>query len=423
MTLDDIFYHFSQLVLQVQKVRNVAAPKANEDSQAAPRMLKLTLTDGHSYCQAIEVNPVSAISRDRTPPGSKVLVKNAKISAGYVLLQSNSCTYLGGKVPALYEKWEISKNLLKTARSASILDGPPAWVNFGAKIQSSIPDQPFKSLDNKTKDTEKQNTEFEVQRKDAIAEASTGAVRKVFGGGSKKTNNLQQQQHEISERKPRVNRERNTKERTEQKDLEKTQKPPERVSLFHFLEEKLPANEIPEAKTSFYESRSNNEHSNRKPYQKENSFPAQNHRGNKPNLTNSNKQFENVERPPRFYNNSKNYTPRTANGYVQPKPAAAAVNQNRTTASNSVDAITNNMEKVSLNSQFASRSLRQHLNLSSGSKETQKVESDSKWNVGDACLAKYWEDGKVGTLNSEVRSLNFKFYCVFLDVYVYQYFK
>lgn len=102
----------------MQKVRNVAAPKANEDSQAAPRMLKLTLTDGHSFCQAIEINPISGISRDRTPPGSKVLIKNAKVVGGYVLLQGNCCVYLGGKVPAMYEKWEISKSFMKNTRQA-----------------------------------------------------------------------------------------------------------------------------------------------------------------------------------------------------------------------------------------------------------------------------------------------------------------
>merc|ERR1712126_202263 len=34
------------LVLQVQKIRNVSAPLANQDSSGAPRMLKFNLTDG-----------------------------------------------------------------------------------------------------------------------------------------------------------------------------------------------------------------------------------------------------------------------------------------------------------------------------------------------------------------------------------------
>ena len=46
---------------QVQKVRNVAAPKANEGSQAAPRMLKLTLTDGVSSVNAIELETINHV--------------------------------------------------------------------------------------------------------------------------------------------------------------------------------------------------------------------------------------------------------------------------------------------------------------------------------------------------------------------------
>ena len=49
------------LVTQVQKVRNVTAPKANEESQMAPRMLKLTLTDGVSSLIAIEMEAINHV--------------------------------------------------------------------------------------------------------------------------------------------------------------------------------------------------------------------------------------------------------------------------------------------------------------------------------------------------------------------------
>ncbi|GAB0179934.1 tudor domain-containing protein 3 [Grus japonensis] len=49
-------------VLQIQKIRNVAAPKDNEESQAAPRMLRLQMTDGHTSCTAIEYSNMSKIS-------------------------------------------------------------------------------------------------------------------------------------------------------------------------------------------------------------------------------------------------------------------------------------------------------------------------------------------------------------------------
>lgn len=43
------------------KIRNVAAPKDNEESQAAPRMLRLQMTDGHISCTAVEFSYLSKI--------------------------------------------------------------------------------------------------------------------------------------------------------------------------------------------------------------------------------------------------------------------------------------------------------------------------------------------------------------------------
>jgi tudor domain-containing protein 3 len=108
--------NISQVVLQIQKIRNVSAPKANENSQAAPRMLKLMLTDGDTYIQAVETAPIPSLNRDKTPPGSKLLIHSAKICSGYVLLDSSNCSLLGGQVPALCEKWELAKSVKHQSR-------------------------------------------------------------------------------------------------------------------------------------------------------------------------------------------------------------------------------------------------------------------------------------------------------------------
>ena len=42
------------MILQVQKLRNISAPKANEESIHAPRLLKIQLTDGHLTCHGLE---------------------------------------------------------------------------------------------------------------------------------------------------------------------------------------------------------------------------------------------------------------------------------------------------------------------------------------------------------------------------------
>ena len=43
----------------------------------------------------------------------------------------------------------------------------------------------LQSLDNSKDKENKENAEFEAQRKDAIAEAARGGAKKIFGGGNK----------------------------------------------------------------------------------------------------------------------------------------------------------------------------------------------------------------------------------------------
>ena len=46
-------------MLQINKVTNVSAPSYNPGSEHAPRLLALTLTDGHASCNAVEMVPLS----------------------------------------------------------------------------------------------------------------------------------------------------------------------------------------------------------------------------------------------------------------------------------------------------------------------------------------------------------------------------
>ncbi|XP_018397816.1 PREDICTED: tudor domain-containing protein 3 isoform X2 [Cyphomyrmex costatus] len=176
------------IVLQIQKIRNVAAPKGNEESRAAPRMLKLSLTDGKNNFQALEVEHISTLSLN-TPPGTKILIKTGTLpmSHGLLLLIPSHLIYvLGGKVVNLVEKWELNKKLALHTRVRSTEEGgPPPWIPFGKKIvKVSEQDKNFKALAEKEKPS-KENTEFETQRKDAIAEAAKQGNKKVFGGGNK----------------------------------------------------------------------------------------------------------------------------------------------------------------------------------------------------------------------------------------------
>ncbi|XP_034245834.1 tudor domain-containing protein 3 isoform X2 [Thrips palmi] len=189
------------LVVQLQKVRNVSAPKANEESQAAPRMLKVTLTDGHSTCHAVEIERIPALTLN-TPPGTKILLKsspgeeNIPVCSNFLLINGSRAEILGGRVSHMIEKWELNRSLAKHKRSWGEDGGPPAWIPFGQKIVRSNPaDKNFKSLQEKDKQAvEALNPEFEAQRKDAIAEAGKAVAKKVFGGGNRQLldHNVQQ---------------------------------------------------------------------------------------------------------------------------------------------------------------------------------------------------------------------------------------
>lgn len=110
------YYDIFKVVLQVQKIRNISAPKSNPDSQAAPRMLKFVLTDGNGYIQAVEIG--SNINVNNVAPGTKVKLKSSTIKNGFLFVDSNSLTVLGGKVAALYEKWELSKFVTNHQRNS-----------------------------------------------------------------------------------------------------------------------------------------------------------------------------------------------------------------------------------------------------------------------------------------------------------------
>uniref|UniRef100_A0A1Q3EY83 Survival of motor neuron-related-splicing factor 30 n=1 Tax=Culex tarsalis TaxID=7177 RepID=A0A1Q3EY83_CULTA len=179
------------IVVQVLKVRNISAPKANEESKAAPRLLKLTLTDGQTQYSALEGEHVPSLSLE-TAPGTKIYLKNGpiKILQGMLILNANNVSILGGKVSALFEKWELGRAMAKYAKGGRMqlsASGPPPWIPFGQKIQQNLPTDTknFKSLQTKEKDESKENAEFNALRNDAIAEANKLATKKTFGGGVK----------------------------------------------------------------------------------------------------------------------------------------------------------------------------------------------------------------------------------------------
>ena len=193
-------------MFQVTKIRNISAPKANEESQANARMLKISLTDGKTTIHGVELTKIDGISLN-TPPGTKVkLADSIPISNGFLRLEPGSLKVLGGRVESLYDKWDTSRKLAKFTRNFARnsnrtaengdSNGPPAWIPFGKKVknyQNQEADRNFKALPAAVAETgnggnagnAKENEEFDSQRQDLIKEAAKAGGQKVFGGGTK----------------------------------------------------------------------------------------------------------------------------------------------------------------------------------------------------------------------------------------------
>jgi len=183
------------MVLMVTKIRNIGAPKVKEESNVAPRMLKVSLTDGKMTCHAVEIEQCGQINL-QTLPGTKVRLKsqNIPVTNGFIRMTKSTFEVIGGHVEALVEKWKISQSLAEFTRPGLASgctvaggEGPPRWIPFGQK--ASMPkanpgDKNFKALETKDDSEEKENVEFASQRLEAIQEASKGEQKK-FGGGTK----------------------------------------------------------------------------------------------------------------------------------------------------------------------------------------------------------------------------------------------
>ncbi|KAK3100292.1 hypothetical protein FSP39_017721 [Pinctada imbricata] len=179
-------------VLQIQKIRNVAAPKDNEESHYAPRLLKLTLTDGQNTCNGVETEKLDNIGLN-TPPGTKISLKGTiGVEHGFLMLNNKNTSSIGGRVDKLAENWELKKMLSKQTRvTVGSEGGPPPFVPFGQRVRENKPQtnrkENFKSLDT-GKEKKEEDAEFEQQRKAVIAEAlqaKEDGKTKSFGGGQK----------------------------------------------------------------------------------------------------------------------------------------------------------------------------------------------------------------------------------------------
>lgn len=113
------------LILQIQKVTNIAVPSYHQHDGGGVRLLKLQLTDGHVYCNALELKHTPqlklklslnriiltfAFIRLSMPPGTKLKITSDVMARnGFLLLTPTVVKVLGGHVNHMVEKWEANK--------------------------------------------------------------------------------------------------------------------------------------------------------------------------------------------------------------------------------------------------------------------------------------------------------------------------
>jgi hypothetical protein len=116
-------------LLQVMGISNIAQPlQKRHDNAATPRLLLLTLSDGHTKVSGIELQPISALKCSMAP-GLKVLYKGGRVINGRLILTPDNIEVLGGRVKNLYESWKASELALRqrSGKGPQSKDGPPQF--------------------------------------------------------------------------------------------------------------------------------------------------------------------------------------------------------------------------------------------------------------------------------------------------------
>jgi tudor domain-containing protein 3 len=165
-------------VLQLIKIRNIAAPKENETSGAAPPMFRLTLTDGTISLNSLVIDHDNNKQLNlNIPPGTKILIKNTvKIKSNLLILNNQTYQILGGNVQYLVEKWKTNRELQQHVRVVSAMAAAPPWVPFGVRQINQV-DTSKKVFSQNEKQEEDSTSDFSQARQAALAEAMEAKLK------------------------------------------------------------------------------------------------------------------------------------------------------------------------------------------------------------------------------------------------------
>uniref|UniRef100_A0A915CN02 RecQ mediated genome instability protein 1-like N-terminal helical domain-containing protein n=1 Tax=Ditylenchus dipsaci TaxID=166011 RepID=A0A915CN02_9BILA len=112
------------IVVQLARWKNVSYPKIAEHLNN-DGLCKLSLTDGFSTLEGLQLDqPLNQIDGN-TPAGVKILLKGKILyEGGYLILDPSNCRLLGGNVEKLVEKWVAAKLSMKKDGNTVATDYP-----------------------------------------------------------------------------------------------------------------------------------------------------------------------------------------------------------------------------------------------------------------------------------------------------------
>eukprot|EP01103_Thecamoeba_quadrilineata_P011434 TRINITY_DN2729_c0_g1_i1.p1 TRINITY_DN2729_c0_g1~~TRINITY_DN2729_c0_g1_i1.p1 ORF type:complete len:466 (-),score=98.39 TRINITY_DN2729_c0_g1_i1:139-1536(-) len=144
------------IILQINSVKNVLASETKQEHE--PRSLMLSLSDGHTHINAIELQHVRELSV-AIPPGTKLKIKSeTQIKHGFLILESSRIEVLGGQVPSLVQAWTLKKESRslfsrKISTRGEDEDPPP---KFHPLVLAPPPAKPAPSTNKKTVNSQPQ---------------------------------------------------------------------------------------------------------------------------------------------------------------------------------------------------------------------------------------------------------------------------
>ncbi|PRP82335.1 tudor domain-containing protein 3-like [Planoprotostelium fungivorum] len=113
------------IVVQLTSLKNTSKSQVQSFEDGDNRIMFAVFTDGYTYWKAIEAIPGFHTFDMNTPPGTKFVIKTAKLRFGYIVLGDSETIIekLGGRVPECIENWNIERNNLRQKRLGRNTEG------------------------------------------------------------------------------------------------------------------------------------------------------------------------------------------------------------------------------------------------------------------------------------------------------------